>query len=120
MSKAFVLQHQVRTGVGDTGQHVALFFFVGTQARPLDLVAHLAALQFTEAGAAGAIAAGAGPSVNAALLHGHQQRLVRPGVKLAGFGFGSANEDFWVIVSSHLFIIFSHEILLAPEPVDQA
>ncbi|MPM37230.1 hypothetical protein SDC9_83837 [bioreactor metagenome] len=74
-------QLQITQRIGATRQHPALGLFLRRQAWPFKLVAHLALAQKANAGAAGAVAARAGP-VHAALLQRGEQWLVGPGIHL--------------------------------------
>ena len=85
------LQHHIRLGVGHARQYAAFGLFFRTQARPFDVIAHASFNQMADAGAAGAIAAGTGP-VDAALLHGSQQRLFGPGIALGAVGLDAGDE----------------------------
>ena len=73
-------QHHIRAGVGDAGQYIPFGLFFAAQPRPFDGIPHFAAEQLAYAGAAGPVAAGAGP-VDATLLGREQQGLVGPGIE---------------------------------------
>ena len=79
------MQHEVFLGVGAAGQHIALGLFLGRQAWPLDPIAYAARGELAQAGAAGAVAAGAGPGYAASLQRG-QQAAVTPGIDLPAAG----------------------------------
>ena len=70
--------HQIRCGVGDTGQKPAFRFFFGAQARPLHAVSHAAAVQTADAGAANTIAARTQQFVSSG-QSGQQHGLIRAG-----------------------------------------
>ena len=86
-----VLQHHIAQRPRHTRQHTALGFFFGREARPGHPVMHLATDQLTDAGAASARSARAGP-FQAALLQRVEQALRFPCVKAAAIGCNAAVE----------------------------
>ena len=87
-----VLQGDVTIWNGDTRQYAAFCFFFRTQSRPFDVVMHSPSDQFPYTGTACSVATRTGP-INAALFHGHKQRLVSPCIALLSTGLKVGGEE---------------------------
>ena len=90
------LQGDIAIRIGHAGQYAALGLFFRSESGPLYLVMHGALFDLPQTGAAGAIAAGAGP-LQTSHFHGVQQRICGPCIALFTLGCDVEGVQGWGI-----------------------